>query len=110
MADDAQAIRAEFHDAVSMTATELSDWLKTEASKAVGEKDDGGESTGHRYGRRILDLLATKPADLGERDPGDLRKVTGYVHRHLAQRPERDVEHTRWRYPLMTWGHDPLKS
>jgi len=39
-----------------------------------------------------------------------MRKVTGYVHRHMAQRPSGDVEHTRWRYSLMNWGHDPLKG
>ena len=37
-----------------------------------------------------------------------MRKVTGYVHRHLAQGPRVDVEHSRWRYSLMNWGHDPL--
>lgn len=37
-----------------------------------------------------------------------MRKVVGYVRRHLAQRPSGDVEDTRWRYSLMNWGHDPL--
>ena len=37
-----------------------------------------------------------------------MRKVVGYVHRHLAQRPGGDVRHTRWRWSLMNWGHDPL--
>ena len=36
-------------------------------------------------------------------------KVVGYIHRHLAQRPDGDVEDTDWRYSLMNWGHDPLK-
>jgi hypothetical protein len=38
-----------------------------------------------------------------------MRKVTGYVHRHLAQRPSGDVHGTTWRYSLMNWGHDPEK-
>jgi hypothetical protein len=38
-----------------------------------------------------------------------MRKVVGYVHRHLVQRPKGDVPGTRWRYSLMNWGHDPLK-
>ena len=47
-------------------------------------------------------------------DPQDtrrarMRKVVGYVHRHLAQRPKGDVTETKWRYSLMNWGHDPLK-
>ena len=39
-----------------------------------------------------------------------MKKVIGYVHRHAAQRPQRDVAQTRWRFSLMNWGHDPLKS
>ena len=28
-----------------------------------------------------------------------------------AQAPTKeDVEHSRWRYSLMNWGHDPLKK
>jgi hypothetical protein len=38
-----------------------------------------------------------------------MRKVIGYVHRHLKQRPKGDVAHRPWRYSLMNWGHDPLK-
>ncbi len=38
-----------------------------------------------------------------------MRKVVGYVHRHLAQGgPQKDKEHSPWRYSLMNWGHDPL--
>src|SRR5258706_13033182 len=37
-------------------------------------------------------------------------KVVGYIKWHLAQRPHHSVEHTRWRYSLMNWGHDPLKD
>ena len=39
-----------------------------------------------------------------------MKKVIGYVRRHVAQRPQGDVSDTRWRYSLMNWGHDPLKS
>lgn len=44
-----------------------------------------------------------------ERDHAHMRKVVGYVHRHLAQRPSGDVTGTRWRHSLLNWGHDPLK-
>ena len=77
MPDDAQAIRQEFRDAVDMTVRELSSWLETDDSKAVGQKEDGGESVGHRYGRRIVELLGAKQGDLGEQDLDDMRKVTG---------------------------------
>lgn len=111
MSDDPKTIRAEFRDAVNMTPGQLTDWLETDASRAVGQKPDGGgESTGHRYGRRIVDLLGTKQADLSEQDLDDMQKVTGYVHRHLAQRPDGDITDTPWRHSLMNWGHDPLKT
>ncbi|MBW4718713.1 DUF3140 domain-containing protein [Saccharothrix obliqua] len=99
----------EFDQAVNMTATELERWLETDESKSVGQST-GGESVGHESGRRIVRLLRKKKGELTEDDQEHMRKVVGYVHRHLAQRPDGDVEHTRWRYSLMNWGHDPLKG
>ncbi|WP_309069043.1 DUF3140 domain-containing protein [Microbacterium sp.] len=99
----------EFDEAVNMTASELERWLRTEESQSVGQSD-GGESVGHESGRRIVDLLRKKKSDLTDDDEAHMRKVVGYVHRHLAQRPDGDVEDTRWRYSLTNWGHDPLKD
>lgn len=107
---DADEIRRDFHDAVNMTASELSAWLETDESQSVGQKKDGGgESTGHESGRRIVVLLHTKKDDLSDDDLAHMKKVTGYVSRHLAQRPSGDVSATPWRYSLMNWGHDPEK-
>ena len=113
MADeDADTIRREFGEAVNMTPKELEDWLQTEESQAVGQKSGGsGESTGHESGRRIVELLHTRKADLSDDDLAHMRKVHGYVQRHLAQRPAKeDLETSKWRYSLMNWGHDPLKK
>jgi len=109
---DADTIRAEFGEAVNMTAGELEKWLATDESQSVGQKSDGsGESTGHESGRRIVELLRRKKADLTDDDLAHMRKVHGYVARHLAQQPAKeDVETSRWRYSLMNWGHDPLKA
>jgi hypothetical protein len=102
---------AEFQDAVNMTASELEKWLGTDESKSVGQKSSGGgESVGHDSGRKIVTILHTRKADLTDADEAHMRKVVGYVHRHLAQRPEGDVTDTPWRYSLMNWGHDPLKK
>jgi hypothetical protein len=38
-----------------------------------------------------------------------MKKVTGYVHRHQAQKPNKDPGDSKWRYSLMNWGHNPLK-
>ncbi|WP_255472300.1 DUF3140 domain-containing protein [Quadrisphaera setariae] len=102
----------DWQDAVTMTAKELEDWLASDESQEVGQKSGGsGESTGHASGRRIVELLRTKKDDLTDDDVAHMRKVVGYVERHLAQGgPDDDVEHSRWRYSLMNWGHDPLKK
>ena len=102
---------AEFTDAVNMTASELEKWLATDESRAVGQKSsDGAESVGHDSGRKIIEILQAKKGDLTDADEAHMRKVVGYVHRHLAQRPQGDVEDSKWRYSLMNWGHDPLKK
>ncbi len=109
--DDPDTIRREFGEAVNMTAAELTDWLETEESRSVGQKSGGSEeSTGHESGRRIVELLRRKKDDLSDHDLAHMRKVHGYVQRHLAQEPAKeDVATSRWRYSLMNWGHDPLK-
>ena len=100
----------DWRDAVNMTRGELEKWLATDESRSVGDKSDGGESTGHASGRRIVEILGKKKAELDEDDVAWMRKVVGYVHRHRAQGPSSDVEHSRWRYSLMNWGNDPLKE
>ena len=109
--EDADDVRRDFGDAVNMTAAELEKWLDTDVSQEVGQKSGwSGESTGHESGRRIVELLRTKMGDLTDDDLAHMRKVHGYVQRHLAQGPAKsDVETSPWRYSLMNWGHDPLK-
>ena len=101
----------EFREAVNMAPRELEDWLETEESQAVGQKDGDDESTGHASGRRIVQILRTKKADLTEDDAAHMRKVVGYVARHTAQRPDKsddELEHAKWTASLKNWGHDPL--
>lgn len=100
----------QWKDAVNMTASQLESWLETEESRSVGDTSGDGESTGHASGRRIVQLLRTRKGDLSEDDVAHMRKVVGYVHRHLAQRPDGDVTDTRWRHSLKNWGHDPLRD
>jgi hypothetical protein len=111
-AKDRRQIRSEFDTAVNMTARELRAWLATEQSLSVGWKGADGalrESVGHASGRRIAEILEKKPSELDDADYGHMRKVVGYIRRHLAQEPANPVT-SRWRYSLMNWGHDPLKS
>jgi len=109
VADETLEVERDFDAAVNMTATEIERWLGTDESKAVGDSD-GGESTGHRSGRRIVEILEKKKSERTDADREHMRKVSGFVKRHLAQRPDKEeIEGSRWRYSLMNWGHDPLK-
>ena len=98
----------QWKDLVNMAPAELEKWLDTEESKSVGD-NDSGESTGHRSGRRIVDIRRTNKDDITDSQWEHMAKVVGYIKRHCSQGgPDQDVETSRWRYSLMNWGHDPL--
>jgi hypothetical protein len=108
---DRDCVYRDFRTAVNMSRVALADWLESEESLRVGWKGNDGrasESVGHASGRRILAILAKERRALDDEDYRHMRKVVGYVRRHLAQRPE-NVVTSRWRYSLMNWGHDPLE-
>lgn len=97
-----------------MTASALEKFLGSEESQSVGQKKDGAsEATGHKEGKRIVEILNKKKTDLTDDDYGHMRKVVGYVNRHLKQggpTNKDEIEHSPWRLSLMNWGHDPLKD
>jgi hypothetical protein len=70
--------------------------------------DGGGESKAHESGRRIVELKRKKKSDRID-DVERMKRVNGYVKRHLGQGPKKDPENSKWRYSLMNWGHNPLK-
>jgi hypothetical protein len=105
---DEQVIE-EFDEAVNMSRKELEDWLETEESKEVGQKDGDSESKGHESGRKIVEVIEKDESDYTEDDIDHMRRVVSYVHRHQAQKPKGNIEDSNWRYSLMNWGHDPLK-
>jgi len=107
--DDKKDIYDEFKGLVNMSASEIKKWLNTDESKSVGQKKDGGESTGHKSGERIIDIKETKKGDLTDDDYKHMQKVIGYIKRHSAQRPK-EVEGSDWEYSLKNWGNDPGKK
>ena len=109
MAKSDEQVREEFKEAVNMDRKELEEWLQTDESKSVGQSDDGGESKGHESGRRIVEILGKSESDYTDDDIDHMRRVVSYVHRHGAQKPQKEVETSKWRYSLMNWGNDPLK-
>ncbi|MGB7408131.1 MAG: DUF3140 domain-containing protein [Pontixanthobacter sp.] len=107
--DTKQETYSEFYDCVNMQPKELEEWLDTKESKSVGDSDSG-ESTGHKMGKRIVAIKNTKKDNLTDDQYDHMKKVVGYVHRHLSQKPKGDIDDSDWRYSLMNWGHDPCKS
>ena len=106
---DKEEVYQEFQDKVNMAPSELETWLETEESKSVGQDSGDGEAIGHKSGARIIDIKRTKKADLTDDQYAHMRKVTSYIARHSAQRPD-EVEGSNWLYSLKNWGHDPTKA
>lgn len=118
---DKEIIIKNFYESVNLTTKELEKWLDTDESQSVGivsgttrqkkTLHDNNESIGHQSGRRILVILQTSSKDLDDDDYRHMKKVVGYIKRHQVQVPANsDIIHSRWRYSLMNWGHDPLKE
>jgi hypothetical protein len=97
-ADDQEAVD-EFHAKVNMTGRELERWLASEES--VGDADDSA--------RKIVSILGKRRMDYSSADIAHMRKVVGYINRHLAHQPAGDGVDGAWRASLMNWGHDPEK-
>lgn len=109
---DRTRVRRDFDGLVNMSPGELEEWLGTDESRRVGWKGPKGEreeSVGHASGRRIVEILRKPDRALSPRDLLHMRKVVGFIRRHLAQRPA-NIYTSPWRYSLMNWGHDPLKG
>ncbi|HEY8003619.1 MAG TPA: DUF3140 domain-containing protein [Phenylobacterium sp.] len=113
--DQERRIREDFEALVNLRPAELEAWLETPQSREVGMVRRGErESVGRQSARKILAIKAKDVADLTDADYAHMKKVIGFCRRHLAQRPQAhrtggDITHTRWRWSLMNWGHDPLR-
>lgn len=100
----------EWNDLINIAPKELEEWLGTDQSRSVGDKN-GEESTGHASGRRIVTIKRTNKDDISDDQWDHMAKVVRYVKRHLAQSgPDDDKESSNWRYSLMNWSHDPMKN
>ena len=105
-----QEVLQDFQSAVNMEASEIKQWLKTEESHSVGQKDKNGKIKGRKSGKKIVKILQKDHTDYQKKDFRHMKKVVSYVHRHLAQKPSGEIKETPWRYSLMNWGHDPIKD
>lgn len=105
-----QEILKDFQSAVNMNASEIKQWLKTKESHSVGQKDKQGKIKGRKSGQKIVKILKKDKSDYQKKDFKQMKKVVGYIHRHLAQQPDGDIKETPWRYSLMNWGCDPTNN
>ena len=103
-------IRLEFNNKVNMSPAELEEWLETEESQQVGWDSGDGESVGHKSGKKIIEIKRKNVGELNDEDYSHMKKVYGYISRHLAQGPSDNKKNSRWRYSLMNWGCDPCKE
>jgi Protein of unknown function (DUF3140) len=110
MDKDKKLIIKDFHTAVNMSPRQLENWLETEDSQKVGQKDGNQESIGHKSGKCIVELLQKKQSEYSDDDIAHMQRVISYVSRHSAQRPSGDIKNTHWRFSLMNWGHDPAQE
>jgi hypothetical protein len=106
---DTGRVAADFAAAVNMSAEEIVAWLETPESLAVGQKKGDCESVGHAAGRRIAAILRLPEPERTQEDYAHMRKTIGFIRRHRAQEPANPLS-SRWRWSLMNWGHDPLRS
>ncbi|GJD22514.1 hypothetical protein RIVM261_074700 [Rivularia sp. IAM M-261] len=110
MNKEVKSVIEEFRTSVNMKPKDLESWLDTEESKSVGMTKDGeDESVGHKSGKYIIELLQKDEDEYTEDDFAHMKKVVSYIHRHSAQKPEGDIENTRWYYSLKNWGYDASK-
>jgi Protein of unknown function (DUF3140) len=109
MAKSNEQVVQEFNEAVNMTRQELEEWLQTDESKSIGQSDGGGESKGHKSGRKNVEILGKNRTDYWSDEIDRMRRVVSYVHRHQSQKPEGDMKDSNWRRSLLNWDHDPLK-
>jgi hypothetical protein len=103
MAKSDKQIIEEFDEVVNMCPKALEEWIETEESKEVGQKDGASESRGHESGRKIVEILGKDRSDYTDENIDQLRRVVSYVHRHQAQKPKSDVEDSNWRYYLINF-------
>jgi hypothetical protein len=96
-----------FHRVVNMTSRELQDWLAVEGA---GETTEAlPDQAGPALGRRVVEILGKRRADLTDDDVSVMRRVVDKVAGQRGVELDAPVEDDRERRRLMDLGHDPLK-
>jgi hypothetical protein len=96
-------VRDDWKGAVNMTRSEIEHRLDTEEWQSVGDTGGDGEPTGRRSGRRIVDILGTKKADLD----GRRRGVDAQGRRLRPSAPRAAAERRRGAHDVALLAHEP---
>jgi hypothetical protein len=96
-----------FHRVVNMTSRELRDWLAVEGAGETTEEVP--DQAGPPLGRRVLDILAKRKADLTEDDVAVMRRVIDKIVAKRGEDLDGIIDDDRERRRLMDLGHDALK-
>jgi hypothetical protein len=97
-----------FHQVVNMTSEELRGWLLIEASGADASPAGPGPAL-PELGRRVVELLRKRKAELTQQDADVMGQVVDFVLTQEAEGPADMENEDQWRRSLMTVGHDPLR-
>jgi hypothetical protein len=105
---DVETVWDSFHQVVNMTSEELRAWLLTEASgeePASAAADPGLPG----LGLKVVDILRKRKVDLTAADADVMAQVADFVTEMEGNPPRDEAGNDKWRWSLMTVGHDPLK-
>ena len=72
-----QEIFEDFQEAVNMKAAEIKQWLKTEESNSVGQKDKKGKIKGRKSGKKIIKIINKDKSKYKKKDFKHMKKVVG---------------------------------
>lgn len=100
----------EFREYINMGAGELGKWLDTKEAKAVDLEPLESDIPSRKAGERTIKILRKKPFELTKSNYDHIERAIAFLSKKLAERPEGNIADTLWRYSLMNWGHDPLKT
>jgi hypothetical protein len=97
-----------FHRVVNMTSRELQAWLAVEG--AGEDTETLPDQAGPPLGRRVLEILGKRRADLTEDDVAVMRRIVDKVVGKRGEELDLPIEDDRDRRRLMDLGHDPLRA
>lgn len=105
-----EQIHAEFREFINMGAGELGKFLYSPESKLVDAEPMETDISARKGGDRTIKILRKKRFELTKTNYEHMERATAFITKKLSEQPEGDISESVWRYSLMSWGHDPMKT